>query len=87
MTGTFCLKDPYYNGLSFAVLAPLCRKNIKIIPNFENLFFFRTEIYLIPVNILLTVLVYLLTLPWMKIYDVWKQYKKTHETTSQQGSE
>ncbi|MCE1245944.1 MAG: hypothetical protein LWY06_04815 [Firmicutes bacterium] len=73
MTGSFSLKDPYYNGLCYAILAPFCRHNIKIVPNFENLYFFRTDIYLIPTRVILLMAAFIICLPWQGIYRVWRE--------------
>jgi hypothetical protein len=83
MEGSFSLKDPYYNGLCFAFLAPLCRHNIRIIPNFENNLFFRTKICLIPSKSLMLVLTFIIRLPWGKIYKTVKQAGKQKNAESQ----
>lgn len=71
--GTFCLPDPYYNGLCCAVLAPMTRKNFSLIPNFDGKFSLKAKILVMPSKIVWQLIKLLFSLPVVRIYRLYKK--------------
>lgn len=71
--GTFCLQDPYYNGLCCAVLAPLTRENFSLIPNFDGRFNLTAKFLIMPSKIVWRLLRLVISLPVMRIYRLYKK--------------
>ncbi len=71
--GTFCLSDPYYNGLCCAVLAPLTRENFSLIPNFDGKFNLTAKILIMPSKVVWQMLKLIFSLPVIRIYKLYKK--------------
>lgn len=81
LDGTFFVSDPYYLGLCYAVLYPFNNSSIMLLPNFCKRNYLKIEAILVPMDIVMHFMVLVLTLPYFKIYKVYKSIKSKKPVT------
>jgi hypothetical protein len=74
--GTFHVKDPYYCGLYYAFLGPLCRNSFCLLPNFTGENLILAEVRIIPGEIIVKILMFLISLPVIRMYRVYREFKR-----------
>lgn len=73
LKGTFCLDDPYWNGVIYGVLAPQCNPRVCICTNFIEENYLTGEIIIVPGKVLWRTLVLVVSIPWIRIYKIHKR--------------
>ncbi len=91
LRGTFCLGDPFMDGILSGVLWPMASERFHLVPNFIDEGYLKARVQVVPGGLLLQGAIFVLTLPLLRLYRLYREYQRDRETiqkkTNERGSE